>query len=253
MERALLDTCVLYPSLQRDFLLQVAELGGYRPAWSTEVLRELRRHEERKLLAHDMPPGQAGRRADKLIQNMRSAFPDAEVTGYEHLQGRYRLPDPNDEHVVAAADHAKIRTIVTENRKHFPPNRLPQGTEIVSARELARRVVESNPRDGVRAVEQIAARSGRLGRDMSVDDVIRHLERANEMTEVAAVLRRARGSHQASVAPAGRTVEQGRTRRRAERGRRGGPGTQRLQGDLTEQRGGHQDRGRGGREGPRTR
>lgn len=252
MERALLDTCVLLPSLQRDFLLEVAERGGYQPAWSTEVLRELRRNEERKLVKHDMPPEQAGRRADRLIQNMRLAFPDAEVTGYEYLEAR-GLPDPNDEHVVAAAEHAKIRTIVTENRKHFPPNQLPQGTEIVSAREFARRVVESNPRDGVRAVEQIAARSGRLGRKLSVEEVIGHLERKNDMTEVAAVLRRARGSHQASVAPAGPTVEQGTPQQsRSERGR-GGPRTPRLRGDRTKQPRGRQDRGRGGHEGPRTR
>ena len=103
MFTALLDTCVLWPSLQRDVLLSLAAEGMYRPAWSSVILAELEYEQAAKLTRRGVVPADADHRAAHLIQRMRQAFDDAEITGWEGLEGTYGLPDPDDEHVVAAA------------------------------------------------------------------------------------------------------------------------------------------------------
>lgn len=102
---ALLDTCTLWPSLRRDVLLSFAAEGLYRPLWSTTVLEELQETEMQKLVSAGVDPEEAELRALRLIQQMRVAFDDSEVPegAYKSMEGTFGLPDPNDEHVVAAA------------------------------------------------------------------------------------------------------------------------------------------------------
>jgi hypothetical protein len=71
---AVLDTCVLWPSLQRDFVLSMAVEGLYRPLWSEAILEELHRHEQVKWLDRAKDHDEARRRGDHLIEQIRAVF-----------------------------------------------------------------------------------------------------------------------------------------------------------------------------------
>ncbi len=70
MFTALLDTSVLRPSLQRDFLLSLAVQNIHRPIWSQAILDELVRTEADKWVRRGAEPEQAERAARRLIEQM---------------------------------------------------------------------------------------------------------------------------------------------------------------------------------------
>jgi len=155
---AILDTNVLLPSLQRDFLLSMAVEGLYRPLWSEAILEELRRHEARLRVKRGADPAAAAARADRLIEKMRTHFDDALVTDWEGLDGTYGLPDPDDEHVVAAAVVGGAGAIVTENFKHFPAELVPNRIQILHAKDFAANTADVDPGRAVTALRVLAAR-----------------------------------------------------------------------------------------------
>lgn len=152
MFAALLDTCVLWPSLQRDFLLSMAVEGLFRPLWSEAILEELHRHEQYKLIDRGSEEESALVEADRLLANMRGAFDDALVTGWEPLEGSFGLPDVDDEHVVAAAVVGSAGAIVTDNLKHFPPELLPGHIQVLSGRAFAANTADVDPERAARAL-----------------------------------------------------------------------------------------------------
>lgn len=158
MFSAFLDTNVLWPSLQRDFLLTLAAEGLYRPLWSDAILQELHEHEALKLVGRGASRDTAVARTEHLITRMRSAFDDAMVTGWEPLDGTFNLPDPDDEHVVAAAVVGGAGVIVTDNVKHFPSSAIPGHLDVQSAREFAASTVSVEPERAARALAEIATR-----------------------------------------------------------------------------------------------
>lgn len=94
---AVLDTCVLWPGLQRDYLLSLAVTNVYRPVWSDVVLEELEHHEALKLVKrHGLPSDEAARRASALIAEMSRVFEGATSTAWERVKP-VGLPDVDDE------------------------------------------------------------------------------------------------------------------------------------------------------------
>lgn len=115
MYKAVLDTCVLVPGLQRDFLLQLAAEEAYAPHWSSGVLNELidvlNRIDEKKNRST------GGERHAVLLRRMSAAFPGAEIPASRDREYGYGLQDPDDEHVVHAAPMSGADAIVTDDQR----------------------------------------------------------------------------------------------------------------------------------------
>lgn len=190
MFTALLDTCVLWPSTQRDFLLSLAIEGMYRPIWSSAILTELAIGETKKLTSKiGLDTVAAEARVKHLIERMQTAFDDAEVVGWEGLEGTYGLPDPDDEHVLAAAVVGGAAAIVTNNLKDFPRARMPHGLEVLSPANFALTTVSLNPDLAWEAVRQMATRSGKNGPTRTPDEVLAILADRYAMTGAVDLLR----------------------------------------------------------------
>lgn len=187
MFAAVLDTCVLWPSLQRDFLLSMAIEGLYRPLWNDAILDELHRHEQLKLVGRGSEEHAALATADHLITQMAGAFDDALVGGWEPLEGSYGLPDPNDEHVVAAAVVGGAGAIVTDNLADFPRTRVPHSIQVISARDFAANTADVDPERAATALHAISARHVKTQR--TPHELLGLLVARYGMTDVAEILR----------------------------------------------------------------
>lgn len=118
--KAVLDTCVIYPTVMRQMLLGVAKRGAFTPLWSARIIAEWQRAAAAKL----GPEGAAQAEAEALW--LRRDWPEAEVAYAPSLEARLWLPDPADTHVLAAAVAGSADAIITLNVKDFPRNVLAE-------------------------------------------------------------------------------------------------------------------------------
>jgi predicted nucleic acid-binding protein len=111
--KAVLDACVLYPTVLREILLGVAARGLFEALWSDRIIREWTR-----------ATAKLGTEAQALAEGeaalFRAAFPRGQVREQPNIESRLLLPDPNDVHVLAVAIAGHADCIVTFNAKDFP-------------------------------------------------------------------------------------------------------------------------------------
>lgn len=115
--KAVLDACVLYPTVLREILIGAAEAGLYQPVWSTRILDEWR-HAAARL----GPDGAVVAGAE--IALLRAAHPQAEAPDDGTTAAGFDWPDPADRHVAEAALAAGAPLIVTANLRDFPSRAL---------------------------------------------------------------------------------------------------------------------------------
>ncbi len=126
---AVLDACVLYPTVLRQILLGCAARGLFTPIWSERLLEEWARAAART----GGPVDEQIARTEAAAANR--AFPAALTNPVD--PAALWLPDPADIHVLAAAIAVRADTIITQNLKDFP------------ARELSGHGISARPPDAV--------------------------------------------------------------------------------------------------------
>ncbi|BDW85860.1 PIN domain-containing protein [Roseicyclus marinus] len=116
--RAVIDACVLYPTVLREIVLGVARAGLIEPLWSDRLLEEWARTAAR----HGGAVDEALARGD--IAALALAFPKARLPADPGLEARLWLPDSGDVHVLATAITGQAEAIITLNLRDFPAREL---------------------------------------------------------------------------------------------------------------------------------
>ena len=116
--KAVLDACVLYPTVLRQILTGVAGGGLIAPIWSDRLLEEWARTAARR--------GGAAEEAEARgqIAVLNAQFPDALTATDPGAEAALWLPDAGDVHVLSTAIAAGADRIVTLNLKDFPRREL---------------------------------------------------------------------------------------------------------------------------------
>lgn len=187
MYRAVLDTCALVPSLQRDFLLQLATEEAYSPLWGSGILFELdyvlaSLHGRRGIT-------DSADRRQHLLDQLKQAFPGSEVDAPKDREYSYGLNDPDDGHVAHAAIIGKADAIVTDDRRAgFSTTHvlMEADIEVVPAHEFAANTVSAHPHAGVRALREMSNR--RSNPPQTPEQILKLLVTRHNMTEVAEIL-----------------------------------------------------------------
>lgn len=133
-----LDASVLFPAAVRDTLLRAAGAGLYQLYWSDEILEEVRRNLVKTGRATED-------QAQRLVDTMHRAFPEAMVANFEGLIDRM-TNEPKDRHVLAAAVMCHAQIIVTDNLRDFPSEALvPFSLEAYSVDAFLSLLFDSSP------------------------------------------------------------------------------------------------------------
>ena len=116
--KAVIDACVLYPTVLREIVLGVARAGLILPLWSDRLLEEWARTAARQGGAAD----EALARGE--IAALGAAFPGAFTPADPGREAALWLPDAGDIHVLATAITGGAEAIITLNLRDFPRSEL---------------------------------------------------------------------------------------------------------------------------------
>ena len=161
--RLVWDACVLYPTVLRALLSNVARAGLIEPVWSPRILEEWRRAALRNGEPDDLVRGE--------VAALEAAHPGASV---EPREVDAWLPDPDDVHVLAAGIAAEADGILTFNLKDFPTRVLGQHGLIRRDPDgLLAELLGEEPEATAAAAGLVLARANAMGRRWTARDLYR--------------------------------------------------------------------------------
>lgn len=165
--RAVLDANVLFPTILREILTDLARAGLYVPLWSARILAEWRHAAARLGFDQDAVAGAE-------IALLRERFPAAEVPDDGSRAIDLHFPDPADRHVVEAALTGGARLIVTANLRDFPQN-LMAGLNLRALHPDAFLLVlfAADPGAVTAAAQAARDKAAALGGDMTLRDMLK--------------------------------------------------------------------------------
>jgi predicted nucleic acid-binding protein len=160
--RALLDACVIYPTVLREVLVGCARLGLYDALWSERILEEWARATVKL-----GPEAEVQARGEVAV--LKSQFPNACVQPRAGDMARLHLPDENDIHVLASAIAGSADVLVTMNAKDFPRQTLAfEGVKRLSPDEFLMDLWMDTPQ----AVEQVVRNVHKVACEMSGEALV---------------------------------------------------------------------------------
>lgn len=153
------DTNVLFPQCLRDLMIRLAMKDLFRAKWSHRILDELKNSLLEKDRSHAeklcQPAKLNHERLDRLIDLMNNAVRDCLVTGHEDIEKSLNLPDPKDNHVLAAAIRAGADAIISWNLKDFPTKMISKfDIEVQTPDEFVINLIDLNLDEVLDAVKQ---------------------------------------------------------------------------------------------------
>lgn len=162
----ILDACVLANVGVCDLYLRLAEAPRlYLPRWSAAILDEVKRTQMTKL-----KPAWPEDLADYWRSEVTGAFPEAEISGFEHVLSQLTNHE-KDRHVLGAAIQGGVSVIVTFNLKHFPEAALQAwNVQAVHPQDYLLTLYSMNPGVVLGKVAAIAT-----GHEEEMQDVLLHL------------------------------------------------------------------------------
>lgn len=160
--KAVLDACVLYPTVLREILTDAAGARLFQPVWSQQILDEWRHAATRN-----------GQDAGVEIALTGSRFPQAMTDAASDARG-LDLPDPADRHVVEAALASGAGRIVTANLRDFPRGALASvGLAAIHPDEFLRELFLQSPAPILAAIAATEDRARAVGGAITRKELLR--------------------------------------------------------------------------------